>query len=74
MAVFKAYDIRGTVPDQLNPPLAYQVGFATARLLSGGRSVGGRLQPEGARPGRPPGWAGAGRLALCRAAHVPRGL
>ncbi len=42
MAVFKAYDIRGTVPDQLNPPLAYQVGFATARFLSGGRLVVGR--------------------------------
>ena len=50
------------------------VGDGRCRLLSGGRSVGGRLQPEGARPRRPPGWAGAGRLALCRAAHVPRGL
>ena len=50
------------------------VGDGRCRLLSGGRSVGGRLQPEGARPGRPPRWVGAGRLALCRAAHVPRGL
>ena len=29
------------------------VGDGRCRLLSGGRSVGGRLQPEGARPGRP---------------------
>ncbi len=31
---FKAYDIRGRVPDELNPELAYRVGFATARFLS----------------------------------------
>ena len=28
------------------------VGDGRCRLLSGGRSVGGRLQPEGARPDR----------------------
>ena len=42
MAVFKAYDIRGTVPDQLNPELAYQVGSATAQFLGCGRLVVGR--------------------------------
>jgi len=30
---FKAYDIRGRVPDELNPDLAYRVGLATARHL-----------------------------------------
>jgi phosphomannomutase len=28
---FKAYDIRGRVPDELNPELAYRIGLATAR-------------------------------------------
>jgi len=31
---FKAYDIRGRVPDELDPDLAYRVGLATARSLS----------------------------------------
>ncbi len=31
-AVFKAYDIRGTVPEQLNPNFAYQLGLALAAL------------------------------------------
>jgi len=30
---FKAYDIRGRVPDELNPELAYRIGLATARYL-----------------------------------------
>jgi len=30
-AVFKAYDIRGTVPDQLNPEFARRLGLALAR-------------------------------------------
>lgn len=42
MAVFKAYDIRGTVPDQLNAELAYAVGRATARFIGGDRIVVGR--------------------------------
>ncbi|MCA9509496.1 MAG: phosphomannomutase/phosphoglucomutase [Myxococcota bacterium] len=29
--IFKAYDIRGIVPDQLDPKLAYAIGRATAR-------------------------------------------
>jgi phosphomannomutase len=36
-AIFKAYDVRGTVPDQLDPQLAYAigVGFATFAADSG---------------------------------------
>lgn len=30
-AVFKAYDIRGTVPEQLNPEFAHQLGLALAQ-------------------------------------------
>jgi len=32
-SIFKAYDIRGTVPDQLNPDLAYKIGYALAGVL-----------------------------------------
>ncbi|MCB1184400.1 phosphomannomutase [bacterium] len=39
---FKAYDIRGVVPDELNPALAYRVGVATANFLRGRRFVVGR--------------------------------
>jgi phosphomannomutase len=42
LAVFKAYDIRGTVPDQLNVELAYGVGRATARFIGADRLVVGR--------------------------------
>ena len=42
MAVFKAYDIRGIVPDQLDEALAYAVGRATARFIGGDRLVVGR--------------------------------
>lgn len=31
--IFKAYDIRGTVPDQLNPAIAWQIGHAFARFM-----------------------------------------
>src|SRR5690242_20203951 len=31
--LFKAYDIRGTVPDQLNPDIAYRVGRAIVAFL-----------------------------------------
>ncbi|MBD3220034.1 phosphomannomutase, partial [bacterium] len=30
---FKAYDIRGRVPDELNPEMAYRIGLSTARYL-----------------------------------------
>jgi phosphomannomutase len=33
-AVFKAYDIRGTVPDQIDAPLCYAVGAAFARFAA----------------------------------------
>ncbi len=39
---FKAYDIRGRIPDQLNADIAYRIGNATAEYLSAGRIVVGR--------------------------------
>lgn len=32
-SIFKAYDIRGTVPDQLNGEIAYKIGYALAGYL-----------------------------------------
>lgn len=32
-SIFKAYDIRGTYPDQLSGPIAYKIGFALAAYL-----------------------------------------
>jgi phosphomannomutase len=42
MAIFKAYDIRGTVPDQLNPELAYGIGRGSAHFLGAETVVVGR--------------------------------
>lgn len=42
MTIFKAYDIRGTVPDQLDAELAQRIGRATARFLGAGPVVIGR--------------------------------
>lgn len=39
---FKAYDIRGRVPDELNEDLARRIGYATAQLLGPGPVVLGR--------------------------------
>lgn len=39
---FKAYDVRGRVPDQLNPPLAEFIGRAYARLVKPKRVAVGR--------------------------------
>ena len=39
---FKAYDIRGRIPDQLNADVAYRVGNATAEFLDTKRVVLGR--------------------------------
>jgi phosphomannomutase len=39
---FKAYDIRGRIPDQLNADIAYRVGNATAEYLDAKRVVLGR--------------------------------
>ncbi len=33
-SIFKAYDIRGTYPDQLNGEIAYKIGFALAAFLN----------------------------------------
>jgi len=41
-ACFKAYDVRGKVPGELNTDLAYRVGLATARFLEAKRMVVGR--------------------------------
>jgi phosphomannomutase len=42
VGIFKAYDIRGVVPDELDPAVAYRVGRATARFLGAGPLVVGR--------------------------------
>ncbi len=42
MSVFKAYDIRGIVPTELNAELAYRIGRATARFLRARRLAVGR--------------------------------
>jgi phosphomannomutase len=39
---FKAYDIRGRIPDELNADIAYRVGNATAEYLGAKRIVLGR--------------------------------
>ena len=39
---FKAYDIRGQIPNQLNPDVAYRIGNATAEFLGAKRVVIGR--------------------------------
>jgi phosphomannomutase len=42
MSVFKAYDIRGVYPDELDEALAERIGYAFARVLGGSRYVVGR--------------------------------
>jgi phosphomannomutase len=39
---FKAYDIRGQIPNQLNPDICYRIGNATATFLGAKRVVIGR--------------------------------
>jgi phosphomannomutase len=47
-SVFKAYDIRGTVPDQLNADLAWAVGGAFARFAGAERVLVARdMRPSG---------------------------
>ena len=36
---FKAYDIRGQIPNQLNPAVAYRIGNATAKFLGAKRTI-----------------------------------
>ncbi|MDP3857584.1 MAG: phosphomannomutase [Stagnimonas sp.] len=42
LPAFKAYDIRGRVPDELNPDLAYRLGIAYAELFEPRRIALGR--------------------------------
>lgn len=42
MPLFKAYDVRGIVPDELNEDIAYRIGRATAEFLKTRRIVVGR--------------------------------
>ena len=42
ISCFKAYDIRGRIPDQLNADIAYRIGNATAQFLDAKRIVVGR--------------------------------
>ena len=36
LSAFKAYDIRGRIPDEINPDLIYQVGRAYAAVSTTG--------------------------------------
>ena len=42
MSIFKAYDIRGKVPSELDTPLAKKIGYHFARLLKAKKLVVGR--------------------------------
>jgi phosphomannomutase len=42
IACFKAYDIRGRVPDELNEDIAYRIGRAFAKFLNADKVVVGR--------------------------------
>ena len=42
MSIFKAYDIRGTYPDQIDAGNAFQIGAAMVRFLGAKRLVVGR--------------------------------
>ena len=47
-AIFKAYDVRGIVPDQLDAPAARAIGMAFADFTGGGRVVVARdMRPSG---------------------------
>ena len=41
LTCFKAYDVRGQVPDQLNEDIARRIGRAYARVINPGRVVVG---------------------------------
>jgi len=45
-AIFKAYDIRGTYPDQLNEDLAWCIGYATGQFLRSQLSGYDRTDPQ----------------------------
>ncbi len=49
LTCFKAYDVRGVVPDQLNEELAYRIGRAYAAIVNPRRVCVGRdVRPSGA--------------------------
>jgi phosphomannomutase len=50
LACFKAYDIRGRVPDELNETMAYRLGLALARQLGARRAVVGRDVRHSSQP------------------------
>lgn len=50
LTCFKAYDIRGKVPDDLSPALAYRIGKAYAQLLKPGKVVLGRDVRDSSEP------------------------
>ena len=41
MGIFKAYDVRGRIPDELNEDIAYRIGRAYASFLSPSKVVVG---------------------------------
>lgn len=43
--IFKAYDIRGTVPDMLNENMAWQIGFGASKYLLGDAAAAGESTP-----------------------------
>ncbi len=74
---FKAYDIRGRVPDELNPALAERIGAGTATLLGPGPVVLGydiRLSSPGLHQAVAAGFRNAGRdvidIGLCGTEEV----
>ena len=74
---FKAYDIRGRVPDELNPPLAKRIGVGTAGLLGPGPVVLGydiRLSSPELHQALAAGFRAAGRdvidIGLCGTEEV----
>jgi phosphomannomutase len=50
MGVFKAYDIRGTVPDQINEELFKKIGLAAVKVLNAKQVVVGRDMRESSTP------------------------
>lgn len=74
---FKAYDIRGRVPDELNEPLATRIGAALAELLDAGPVVVGRdvrLSSPALQAALSDGLRGSGRevidIGLCGTEEV----
>ncbi len=43
--IFKAYDIRGTVPDMLNEQMAWQIGFGSSKFLLHDAAAAGDTSP-----------------------------